>query len=89
MEWENIKRTVSSAKSNGFTTKLIMFAPKEVTTSQIDKINKLKHIHDKSKPIKLILKGEPLCTVLFKNKDFAKSYAGAKKVINKITSIIG
>lgn len=89
MEWENIKKTISSAKSKGFTTKLIMFAPKEVTKSQIDKINKLEHIHDKSKPIKSILKGEPLCTVLFKNKDFAKSYAGAIKVINKITSIIG
>jgi predicted ATP-grasp superfamily ATP-dependent carboligase len=66
-----------------------MFAPKEVTTSQIEKINKLEHIHDKTKPNRPILKGEPLCTVLFKSKDFAKSYAGAIKVINKITSIIG
>jgi len=89
MEWQNIKKTVSSAKYEGFTTKLIMFAPKEVTTSQIDKINKLEHIHDKSKPIRPILKGEPLCTVLFNSKDFAKSYTGAIKIINKITSIIG
>jgi len=89
MEWQNIKKTVSSAKYKGFTTKLIMFAPKEVSTYQIEKINKLEHIHDKTKPNRPILKGEPLCTVLFKSKDFAKSYARAIKVINKITSIIG
>lgn len=88
MEWQNIKNTVSSAKYKGFTTKLIMFSPKKVSTSQIDKINKLEYIHDKSKPIRPILKGEPLCTVLFKSNTFAKSYAGAIKVINKIKSII-
>ena len=89
MEWQNIKKTVSSVKYKGFTTKLIMFAPKEVIKSQIDKINKLKHVHDKSKPIRSILKGEPLCTVLFRNKNFNKSYNGAMKIINRITSIIG
>ena len=36
-----------------------------------------------------ILKGEPLCTVLFKSKSSKKSYIGALKIINKITSIIG
>jgi predicted ATP-grasp superfamily ATP-dependent carboligase len=89
MEWHKVKKTVSSAKYLGFTTKLIMFAPKDVAPSQIDMINKLEHIHDKYKPIRSILKGEPLCTVLFKSKDFTESYRGAMKIINKITAIIG
>ncbi|MCK4781214.1 MAG: ATP-grasp domain-containing protein, partial [Candidatus Lokiarchaeota archaeon] len=60
-EWKNIKNLIKSAYPKRFVTKLIFFAPKEIDRNIIPKINNLKYIHDKSEPIRSILKGEPLC----------------------------
>jgi len=65
-----------------------MFAPKEIDITLIDRINRLECVHDKSEPVKKILKGEPLCTVLFQGQDFAESYFGALKIIAEIKRII-
>ena len=69
-------------------TKLIFFAPKEIDKNLLIRINNLEYIHDKSEPNKNVLKGEPLCTVLFKAKKLLESYNGAIEIINKINRII-
>ena len=74
---------------SGFATKLIMFTPKKIDRISLTKINKLEYVHDKSESTKNILKGEPLCTVLFKEKKLSDSYDGAFDVIDKINKIIG
>ncbi len=86
--WKEIKTKLKSIKINGVATKLIYFAPKDIPSNYVSQINKLKYIHDKSKPAKNILKGEPLCTVLYKAKNSVESFKGAKEVINKINAII-
>ncbi|MFX1419890.1 MAG: ATP-grasp domain-containing protein [Promethearchaeota archaeon] len=88
-EWENIKKSIKSADSNIFVTKLIYFAPKEINKDLLPKINNIKFIHDKPKPIINILRGEPLCTILYEGKNASESYNGAKKVIDQINRIIG
>ena len=87
-EWKNIKKLIRSAKPNSVVTKLIFFAPRDIDRNNLLKINKLDFIHDKSEPTKNILKGEPLCTILYSAKNFSKSYNGAKKIVNLIESII-
>ena len=87
-EWKNIKKLINSAKPQGFVTKLIFFAPKDIDKKLIPKINTLEFVHDKSEPKYNILKGEPLCTLLFKAKSLSESYNGAKEVVNKINRII-
>ncbi|UCC20457.1 MAG: ATP-grasp domain-containing protein [Promethearchaeota archaeon] len=87
-EWENIKSLLKSAESNNFITKLIYFTPKEIDKKFIPKINSLKYIHDKSEPRNRILKGEPLCTILYEGKNISESYNGAIEVVNKINRII-
>lgn len=87
-EWEGIKILLKSREFKTVATKLIFFAPKEIDKNIIPKINNLKFIHDKSESIKNILKGEPLCTILYKAKNFSESYSGAKKIVNKICKII-
>ena len=87
-KWEKIRNLLHSAKIMGFATKLIIFAPKKINFALIDKINNLKYVHDKSEPIDPIMKGEPLCTVLYRGKTFAESYFGALKIIDKIKNII-
>ncbi|MBA7657992.1 hypothetical protein ES703_65936 [subsurface metagenome] len=87
-EWEKIKNLLKSREIKTVATKLIFFAPKEIDKNIVPKINNLKFIHDKSEPIKNILKGEPLCTILYKAKNFSESYSGAKKIVNKICRII-
>ena len=86
--WNQVKYQVKTATPKGFATKMIMFAPKEITTDMLTKINDLEFIYDKTEPIKNVAKFEPLCTVLYKDKDFSRSYNGALKVINKIKKII-
>jgi predicted ATP-grasp superfamily ATP-dependent carboligase len=88
-KWNLIKKIISSKKLSGFSTKLIVFAPKEIRKDSINEINSLEYIHDKSEPNKIILKGEPLCTVLFKGKNLKESYDGALSIVNKINKIIG
>jgi len=87
-KWYVIKKLISSKKLSGFSTKLIVFAPNEINKTCISEINNLKYIHDKSEPIKSILKGEPLCTVLYKGRDLSESYNGAINIVNKINRII-
>ncbi len=88
-EWGKIKKMINSAKTNKFATKLVIFAPKDIDKNTLLKINNLKFVHDKSEPIRRILKGEPLCTVLYKATNLSKSYNGAKTIVNKIDNIIG
>jgi len=87
-EWEEIKNLLKSREIKTVATKLIFFAPKEIDKNIVPKINNLKFIHDKSEPNKNILKGEPLCTILYKAQNFSESYSGAKKIVNKICKII-
>jgi len=88
-EWKNIKKLIKSAISKSFATKLVFFAPKDIEKRILPKINNLKFVHDKTEPIKDVLRGEPLCTVLYVANKYSKSYNGAKKIINKIERIIG
>ena len=88
-EWKNIRKLIKSANPKSVATKLIFFAPKDIDEKLLPKINKLKFIHDKSEPIKNILKCEPLCTILYEAKTFSKSFNGAIEIVNKINRIIG
>ena len=87
-KWEYIEKKLKSTKSKGFATKLIMFAPKEIHRDKIEQINQLEYIHDKTEP-KIISKGEPICTILYKDKDFSRSFFGALKIADEIKKIIG
>ena len=87
-KWEDIKNLLKSREIKTVATKLIFFAPKEIDKNIVPKINNLKFIHDKSEPNKNILKGEPLCTILYKAENFSESYSGAKKIVNKINRIM-
>ncbi len=87
-KWDVIKKLISSKKLSGFSTKLIVFAPNEINKTSISEINNLKYIHDKSESSTNILKGEPLCTVLFKGNTLSESYDGAFEVVYKIHKII-
>ncbi|MFX1241290.1 MAG: ATP-grasp domain-containing protein [Promethearchaeota archaeon] len=88
-KWKAIKKIISTAKPLAFATKFIYFASKEVDKSLLSEINALKHIHDKSEPKSNILKGEPICTILYKGNNLSESYSGAMKVVSKIKKIIG
>ena len=88
-EWENVKSLIKSAKPKKFATKLILFSPNDIDRKLLPRINKLKFVHDKSEPIRNILKGEPLCTILYEAKTFSNSFNGAKKNVKKINKIIG
>ncbi len=87
-KWEEIKNLLKSREIKTVATKLIFFTPKEIDKNIVPKINNLKFIHDKSEPNKNILKGEPLCTILYKAENFSESYSGAKKIVNKINRIL-
>jgi len=87
-KWEYTKSKIRSTQTSGFATKLIFFAPKEIDKELLHKINNIEFVHDKTEPIKNILKEEPLCTILFKGKNFSESYFGALKIIDKIKNII-
>ncbi len=86
--WKDIKLTLNSIKLYGFCTKLIFYAPKKLTKHQINSINALECIHDKSDPQYPVNKNEPVCTILYKDASFAKSFFGALKIANKIKDII-
>ena len=87
-QWKLIKKIVRSKKLTEFATKLIFFAPKEIDKNLLVRINNLKYVHDKSEPIKNILKGEPLCTVLYKGRTLQESYKGAIEIVSNINEII-
>jgi len=86
--WEIVKRTLKEAKFEGYATKMIFFAPKEINRTLINEINDLEYIHDKSEPVKNISKSEPVCTILFKAQSFSDSYLGVLKVVDRIKKII-
>lgn len=87
-KWNKVKNQVKSSKFNGFSTKFIFFAPKEISKTELTKINNLEFIHDKSEPIKSILKGEPVCTILVNAKEKSESYNNALNIVSKINKII-
>jgi len=87
-KWNYVKKVINGAKPKVFATKLIMFAPKDIDKSQLMKINSLENVHDKSEQNTKILKGDPVCTVLYKGKAFSESYFGALKIIDEIKRII-
>lgn len=87
-EWKNIIKLIKSTIPKTYVTKLVFFAPKDIEKSLLPKINDLEFVHDKSEPIKNVLKGEPLCTVLYEAGNFSESFNGAKKIVNKINRII-
>lgn len=87
-QWDSVKKSIKSKKSTGFATKLIFFAPKDIDKNSLTRINNLEYIHDKSEPNKNILKGEPLCTVLYKAHSLSESYNGAQRIVTEINKII-
>ncbi|MFX1499669.1 MAG: ATP-grasp domain-containing protein [Promethearchaeota archaeon] len=87
-EWINLKKLVKTTVIKEVATKLIYFAPKKIDKKIIQKINNLKYIHDTSEPYRDIIKGEPLCSILYKAKNHFESYNGALKIVDKINSII-
>ena len=88
-EWKTVKKLINSARPKKFATKLVFFAPRDIEKSLLPKINNLEFVHDKTEPIKSVLKGEPLCTILYETDNFYESFNGAKKIVNKINKIIG
>ena len=87
-KWDKIKSQLKSSKFNCYSTKFIFFAPKEIYKTQIVKINNLEGIHDKTEPIRSILKGEPVCTILVKSKAKTESYNKALEIVSNINEII-
>ncbi|MEE9379588.1 MAG: ATP-grasp domain-containing protein [Candidatus Lokiarchaeia archaeon] len=87
-EWKNLKNLIKSAKPKRFVTKLIFFAPKKIDKQCLTKINNLEFVHDKCEPIKNVLKGEPLYTILYGGNSLLESYNGAKNIVIEINKII-
>ncbi|MFX1389755.1 MAG: ATP-grasp domain-containing protein [Promethearchaeota archaeon] len=88
-QWDEIRKLINSSKPKGYTTKLIFFAPKDIDKKSIAKINEINYIHDKPVPDKNIIKGAPVCSVLFNANSATESFNGARNVIYEINSIIG
>ena len=87
-KWNEIIDILNNAICKKFVTKLIFFAPKEIPIDKLKKLNNLKPIQDKSESIKNIVKGEPVCSILFGAKTFSESFFGTLKIANEITMII-
>ena len=87
-EWTQISKIVEYSTFKCFSTKLVVFAPKIIEKSLIKKINHLNFVHDKTEPNRDVLKGEPLCTILYHANGFQESFNGAKRIINEINKII-
>jgi len=86
--WKEIVDIIDNSIHEKFATKLIYFAPKHVSIDKIEQINNLKYIHDKTEPIKNILKGEPICSILYMTQTFSNSFFGALKVADEINKIL-
>ncbi|KKN50873.1 hypothetical protein LCGC14_0628320 [marine sediment metagenome] len=86
--WRSIKNLIKSATPKSITTKLVLFAPKDIDIPLLCEINNLGFIHDKTEPNRNVLKGEPLCTILYGADNLIESFDGAKKIIKKINKII-
>jgi predicted ATP-grasp superfamily ATP-dependent carboligase len=86
--WENVKKVIDKAAYKRYATKLIFFAPKLITKEMISKINTLENIYDKSDPKSEISKNVPVCSILYMDVTFDKSYFGALRIIDKIKMMI-
>jgi len=87
-EWKQISKIIKSSTFKCFSTKLVVFAPKTIEISLINKINHLNFVHDKTEPTRDVLKGEPLCTILYEASSLLESYNGAKRIVIEINKII-
>jgi uncharacterized protein len=87
-QWDSITMKLKNVKSKSFTTKLIYFAPADVSKDMIRRINSISNIHDKSRPSSNLKRNDPVCSVLFTASSFAESYFEALKIIEKINEII-
>ena len=87
-EWKQISKIIKSSTFKCFSTKLVVFALKTIEKTLINKINHLKFVHDKTEPIRNVLKGEPLCTILYGANSLLESYNGAKNIVTEINKII-
>jgi len=87
-EWKQISKIIKSSTFKCYSTKLVVFAPKTIEKNLLDKINHLKFVHDKTEPIRNVLKGEPLCTILYGANSLLESYNGAKNIVIEINKII-
>jgi len=87
-KWNEILAIINNIICKKYVTKLIFFAPKEIPLNKLKKINNLKFIQDKSETIKNIVKGEPVCSILFSAKSFSESFFGALKIVDEITKIL-
>ena len=88
MKWDIIRTKIENSAPDGFVTKFIVFADNEIDQGIIKEINKLAHIHDKTKPDRTITKGEPICSILYKARTYSESYSGALKIVEKIKELI-
>jgi len=86
--WNEIIEKLENNKNQLFTTKLILFAPDDINISKIKEINKFENIHDKTPPNEKIKKDQPICTILYKDQNYKKSYFGAIKIADKVFQII-
>jgi len=87
-EWKQISKIIKSSTFKSFSTKLVVFTPKTIEKSLINKINHLNFVHDKTEPTRDVFKGEPLCTILYEASSLLESYNGAKRVVIEINKII-
>jgi len=87
-KWNKIIDQLTNNKNQLFTTKLILFALDDINVAKIKKINKIENIHDKTPPNEKIKKDQPICTILYKDKNYKKSYFGALKIADKVFQII-
>lgn len=87
-EWSQVLKIIKSSSFKWFSTKLVVFAMKAIEKNLLNKINHLKFVHDKTEPIRDVLKGEPLCTILYKAHSLLESFNGAKRIVTEINKII-
>lgn len=87
-EWSQVLKIIKSISFKWFSTKLVVFAVKAIEKNLLNKINHLKFVHDKTEPIRDVLKGEPLCTILYKAHSLLESFNGAKRIVTEINKII-
>ncbi|MFX1590254.1 MAG: ATP-grasp domain-containing protein [Promethearchaeota archaeon] len=87
-KWNEIIDILNNSICKKYVTKLIYFAPKEIPIDKLKKLNNLNSIQDKNESIKNIVKGEPVCSLLFSAKTFSESFFGALKIVDEITMII-
>jgi len=87
-KWDQIEKDLKSHTSSSYATKLVYFAPEDITPEILEAINNLEFVHDKTKAIKGVLSGEPICTVLYKGSTKSESYDGALEIVDSIKKLI-